>query len=279
MMTSLASLLARVALLPAALVAWPANAEAPVAGYVLALHGNWKLQETKAPVQVGMEVPAGASFVVSSASTTDNLVVVERKTGKVLVAVRCDPLRSCAGPVRIAQDAGASTNVSATSELLDRLFARLRGTPDRYVASMSRGMASGPAWVSEAVLEQQNGNIAVAPALHQAPAGKLLLRFKTVGCKDCAQDFEYQWDPASPAPVAAPQIVPGLYELTARQSPAATPDRGNTGWVRVVAASHYARANAAFRQGHGISEAWGDRVDDTTRTRFQRALLASLGED
>jgi hypothetical protein len=272
--------LARAALLLAALVAWPANAQAPVAGYVLTVQGNWKLQDAKTPVLVGMEVPAGASFLASNASTSDNLVVVERKTGKVLVAVRCDPVRSCAEPVRVAEGAGASDSGSPTSELLDRLFARLRGRPDRYVASMSRGMGSGPPWVGEAVLELQNGNIAVAPALRQAPAGKLLLRFTPAGCKGCdPADHEYLWDPASPAPLAGAQIPPGLYELVARRSPSATPDRGNTGWVRVVDASQYARASAAFRQGRSISDSWGNGVDENTRTRFHRALLASLGEE
>ena len=145
----------------------PCSQAADVAGYVLAVQGKWSLQGQPAELVVGAPVVQGASLVAASPVAGDHIVVVEFRSGAVLVARQCDTARACARPLVVPRQSEARAQGSPVARLLNGILARIAGDPDRYITTLSRGSAR----LVDAVLPWSEGGVELAPVLPVLPAG------------------------------------------------------------------------------------------------------------
>ncbi|MEP7300757.1 MAG: hypothetical protein ABI699_04455 [Caldimonas sp.] len=253
------------------------SAAADVAGYVLALQGKWLVQGQPAGLAVGSPVEQGARLAPVSPQAGDHIVVVEARSGAVLVNRRCDATPACAARITVAAD--RRRQKAALEQFVERVLARLAGEPDRYIATLSRGSAG----LGDAVLPWLDGDVDLAPMLAALPAaGRYSVRLTTLHCRAggaCPQRPLVSSLGSSPSGQRMSTVTglgPGLYEIVVTRPPGSVgPDQAH-GWLLVVPAAERERADAVHRAGLGIVEAWGADVDASTRRGFTRALLDAL---
>lgn len=253
----------------------PCSLAADVAGYVLAVQGKWSLQGQRAELVVGAPVAQGASLVVASAAAGDHIVVVESRSGAVLVTRQCDTARACARPLVVPRQSEARAPGSPVARLLSGILARIAGDPDRYVTTLSRGSAR----LVDAVLPWSEGGVELAPVLPGLPAGGdhaiALITLQCRGPGACPQQ------PLT-SPIGGQRsttvhgLAPGLYELAVQRSRGSIGPERAPAWILVLPAPQHARAEEAYRAGTGLAERWGTDVDAATKQGFLRALLAEL---
>ena len=252
------------------------DAAADDVGYVLARQGRWTLQGSAVALEVGAPVAAGARLLVAEPAVGDHVVVVEARSGAVLVAHRCDTARACTVPVVVPAVATAASTEASVAPLLRRVLARLAGEPERYVATISRGSVP----LGDAVVSSVDDGVDVAALLAGVPDGGYELRLATLRCRSGASC------PARPLTARAgaderPGVLrgagAGLYQLTVSRPTAGGPPRA-VGWILVVPAGERAAVEARRRAGLDLVERWGDAVAAPTRRAFSRALLDALVE-
>ena len=251
---------------------------ADVAGYVLAVQGKWSLQGQRAELVVGAPVAQGASLVAASPAAGDHIVVVESRSGAVLVTRQCDTARACARPLVVPRPAEARPQGSPVARLLNGVLARIAGDPDRYVVTLSRGSAR----IVDAVLPWSDGGVDLAPVLPVLPAGSdhsiALMTLQCRGPGACPQQplVSHIGGPTGQQSTTIHGVAPGLYELVVhRPRDALGPERVRA-WILLLPAPQHARAEEIYRSGAGLAERWGTEVDAATKQGFLRALLAEL---
>ena len=258
----------------------PGAAGAAAAGYVLAVEGNWTLSGGASALRVGAEIPGGATLTVKNPGASDAITVVARKTGLVLVSLHCGDPGACAKPVQLP---GVSTadSESALGGLLDKVIARFKGSPGRYVSNISRGDPP----LDDAVLELRRGALDLQPVFVHARARSYFVQLTPLTCapnKVCPASLEprsYQWNPAAVEMLPAPGLQPGLYELAAIRPGAASAEPGNIVWVRVANSPRVEAMKITFRHGSELVAGWNQQVDVPTKRAFRRALVEVLADD
>lgn len=267
----------RAAALLAAVAAAPLVA-ADDAGYVLAVEGQWLLRGSDRALAVGAALPADAVLVARSAAAGDRIVVVAARSGAVLLSHQCGSAEACRQPIRLqaAADSGAR---ALLGDLMRAVMARLEGDPDRYVATLTRGLAR----LGDAVLAWQDGSVNLAPVLQQVAAGDWLVGLSRLDCAGRPQCTEslgpalLAWRPGSTALVPVAGGEPGLYELTLRRRPAGErPELIRRAWVLVAGPAEHAAKAEQFAAAQRLTEGWGDAVDHGPRQGFLRALLDEM---
>jgi hypothetical protein len=246
-----------------------------VAGYVLAVQGKWSLQGQPAELVVGAPVVQGTSLVAASPAAGDHIVVVEARSGAVLVARQCDSARACARPLVVPRPSEARSPESPVARLLNGILARIAGDPDRYIATLSRGSAR----LVDAVLPWSEGGVDLAPALPGLPAGSdHAIALTTLQCR---------------GPGACPQrplishiggqrsttihgLAPGLYELAVQRPRGAIGPERVSAWILLLPPPQHAAAEEIYRAGVGLAGRWGTDVDAATKQGFLHALLEEL---
>jgi hypothetical protein len=251
---------------------------ADVAGYVLAVHGKWSLQGEAAELVVGAPVAPGARLVPASSAVGDHIVIVEARSGAVLVARHCDAGPACARPIVVPRPSDAGSQTGRVAQLLNGILARIAGDPDRYVATLSRGSGR----VVDAVLPWSDAGVDVAPVLGGLPTqGGLEIGVTTLHCRGpgaCPQQplRARVGEATSERPTTVAGLAPGLYELVVDRP------QGSIGPARIRArilllpAPHHAWAEETYRAGVSLTERWGTDVDAATKQGFLHALLEEL---
>lgn len=267
-------------LLCCAMLAAPLAAIAAPAGFVLDLRGEWRLEGATTALAVGSEVPAGGVLRAAKPETRPAITIVASSTGQILLAKKCAAAKDCGGPVPVPVAQAGSEAPGAMAVLLEKVAARLRGSPTLYVATITRGERP----VADAVLELADGRLALAPALGGSAPGTYEVALRPLPCpggRECASlelGSNYRWNPASASPLEAPGVAPGLYELElTRAAPEYLPGP-NTAWVRVSTGDRHAKDIAAWKAARDLVAGWGTAVDPATRQVFLRGVLASLGD-
>ena len=261
-----------------AILLGPSGQAAEVAGYVLALQGKWSLQGQPTELVVGAPVASGARLVAAAPAASDHIVVIEARTGAVLVSRQCDTGRACARPLVVPQPSGARVEGSPVARLLSGILARIAGDPDRYIATLSRGSGR----LVDAVLPWSEGGVDLAPVFPGPPAGSdHEIRVTTLRCRGpggCPQQplLSRVGGPAGEPSTRVQGLAPGLYELVVhRPRGSMGPDRVSA-WILVLPAPQHARADAIYRAGVDLAGRWGTDVDAATRQGFLHALLEEL---
>ncbi len=261
-----------------ALACSPAVAAAEVAGYVLSVQGRWSVQGARAVLAVGAPVPSDSRLVVAAPALGDHIVVVASRSGAVLASRRCDSATACATPLRLQRaDHPADAPMQ---QLVDRVFARLAGEPDRYVVTMSRGR--GP--LDDRILSLDERRVDLAPVFADFPAGAYEVRLSPLRCRGeraCGERpirGHVDWQPAVRGHAGLDDVGPGLYEIAVR-AVAGDPVRDRArGWVLLLPASEHEAAERRYRSGVALAERWGGAVAADERRSFTRALLDALLE-
>jgi hypothetical protein len=260
-----------------AMLAAPLAALASPAGFVLELRGEWRLEGAAAPLAVGSEVPAGGLLRNGKPEARDAITIVAARTGKILLAKHCTAARDCEGLMALPP-AAQDNAPDAIATLLEKVAARLRGSPSRYVATITRSERV----ISDAVVELAGGHLAMAPALAGMAPGTYEVALRPLQCaggRDCAPielASEYRWDPAGSQPLPARGVAPGLFELEAAPSTTAYLPQPSHAWVRVSSGERFARDAAAYRAARELAAGWGSEAGPAVRQTFLRGVLASL---
>jgi hypothetical protein len=263
-----------------AMLAAPLAALASPAGFVLELRGEWRLEGTTAALAVGSEVPAGGVMRNGKPTARDSITIVASRTGKLLLATKCAAARDCEGPVAIPPAAAQDEAPGAMAALLEKVAARLRGSPTHYVATITRSERV----LSDAVVELAGGHLAMAPALAGVATGIYEVALRPLPCpggRDCAPielASDYRWDPAAARPLPARGVAPGLFELEATPSASAYMPQPSHAWVRVSTGERFARNAAAYRAAQELVTGWGSEAGPAVRQTFLRGVLASLDD-
>ena len=252
-----------------------AAAAGEIAGYVLEQRGRWSIDAAPAPLSVGAALPAGARLAPLAPTAGDHITIIAVRSGRVLVARRCDASLACAAPVRVGDDPEARGTPLA--DVLDRIIARLAGDPDRYVPTLSRGSAR----LDDTVLSWNAGGVGVGALFRALPDGRYEARLATLRCRgDSAcplrpvlMTVEWRRDGFE---ATLPLLPPGLYEMVLSRP------RGDDGpsqarcWVLLVPEAELEETRARHRLSLEVADAWGAEVDGTTKRAFSRALLDAL---
>ncbi len=261
-----------------AMLLGPCSQAADVAGYVLAVQGRWSLQGQPAELVVGAPVVQGASLVAASPAAGDHIVVVEATSGAVLVSRHCDTGRACARPLAVPRPSEARSEGSPVVRMLNAIFARIAGDPDRYITTLSRGSAR----LVDAVLPWSEAGVDLAPVLPGLPAGsEHAIAVTTLRCRGlgaCPQTSLKAGigGPTGQGSTTIHGLSPGLYELVVhRQRGAIGPERVSA-WILLLPSSQHARAEEIYRAGVGLAQRWGTDVDAATKQGFLNALLEEL---
>lgn len=263
-----------------ALLAAPLAALAGPAGFVLDLRGEWRLEGASTTLAVGSEVPAGSVLRAVKPEARQAITIVASGTGQVLLAKKCVAAKDCEGPIALPVASPGQAAPGAMAALLEKVAARLRGSPSQYVATITRGERP----VADAVLELADAQLAMAPALAGCAPGTYQVALRPLKCpggRDCATvelGDDYAWDPSSAKPLAAPGVVPGLYELELARVSVQYLPQPYTAWVRVSHGARHAEDAAAWQAARDLAARWGPDVDPSARQAFLRGVLASLGE-
>ena len=256
----------------------PCSHAADVAGYVLALEGKWALQGEAAELVVGAPVAPGARLVAASPAAGDHIVVVEARSGAVLVARQCDTARACARPLVVPRPSDARSQEAPVARLLSGILARIAGDPDRYIATLSRGSGR----LVDAVLPWSEGGVDLAPMFAGRPAGsEHEIGLTTLHCRgpgSCPQQplMSRIGGLAGERSTTIHGVAPGLYELVVhRPRGSIGPDRVRA-WILLLPAPEHGRAEEIYRAAVGLAERWGTDVDAATKQGFLHALLEEL---
>ncbi len=262
------------------LLAAPLAAIGAPAGFVLDLRGEWRLEGAPAALSVGSEVPAGSVLRAAKHDARSAITIVASRTGQVLLAKRCATAKDCEGPIPVPAAEAGSESPGAIAVLLEKVAARLRGSPSLYVATITRGERA----VADAVLELANGKLAMAPALAGNAPGTYQVALRPLQCpggRECAPvelGDDYEWNPATATPLPAPGVVPGLYEIELARVGIAYLPRPGTAWVRVSTGARHEKDAATWQAARDLAVGWGTAVDPAARQAFLRGVLASLGD-
>ncbi len=262
------------------LLAAPLAALGAPAGFVLDLRGEWRLEGATKALTVGSEVPAGSVLRAAKPEARQAITIVASGSGQVLLAKKCAAAKDCEGPIPVPFTRPGSDAPGALALLLEKVAARLRGSPSLYVATITRGERP----VADAVLELANGKLAMAAALAGCAPGTYEVALRPLSCspgRECAsRDLgdDYRWSPEAAMPLAAPGVVPGLYELELARVSAQYLPQSYTAWVRISTGDRHARDAAAWQSARELAASWGPEVDPATRQVFLRGVLASLGD-
>ena len=256
----------------------PSSPAADVAGYVLAVQGKWSLQGQRGELVVGAPVAQGASLAAASPAAGDHIVVVESRSGAVLVARQCDTARTCARPLAVPRQSEGGAQGSPVARLLNGILARIAGDPDRYITTLSRGSAR----LVDAVLPWSEGGVDLAPVLPVPPAASdhtiTLITLQCRGPGACPQQplMSSIGGPRGQQSTTIHVLAPGLYELVVhRPRGSIGPERAGA-WILLLPAPQHARAEEIYRAGAGLAQRWGTDVDAAIKQGFLRALLAEL---
>lgn len=256
---------------------------AEIAGYVLAIGGNWSVQGSGQALSVGAPVSPGARLVPRSAKPTDHITVVAARSGLLLVTRRCGATPACGGPIELPRAASQPPGGALVAQLLDRVMSRIVGEPDRYATNLSRGLVA----LHDAVLVWDDGRVELAPLLSpllaEPPDTVYELQFVRVcpaggTCTGAAAVPRSNWSPSGSTLLRPEGLVPGLYRLTLRSSdnvPGQAPQRC---WVLLVPSAERDEFETRYQAGLDLVRAWGDQVPEATRQLFRRALLEALAE-
>lgn len=258
----------------AAFAAAPAAA-APAEAYVLAVEGAWSLQGQERHLTVGSAVPLPATLRSRKAAPGDRIVVVAR-TGAILMSHDCAQPTACRRPVAIAGSADPAAR-DTLADALQRVMARLEGTPSRYVVTLSRDDGAAP---RDAVLALGDGPLDPAAALAAVPAGRYELRLQATDCAAApacdarAATATLDWRPGGGAAVVpSAGLEPGMYSLGIRRLDVAAPALPRHARLLLVAASDWPLRAARFAQWQALVEVWPAAVDALARQRVLRAAL------
>ena len=261
-----------------AILLGPSAQAADVAGYVLALQGKWSMQGQRAELVVGAPVAAGARLVAAAPAAGDHIVVVEARTGAVLVSRQCDTGRACARPLLVPQPSGARSEGSAVARMLNGILARIAGDPDRYIATLSRGSGR----LVDAVLPWSESGVDLAPVFPGPPAGsEHEIRVTTLQCRGaggCPQQplLSRIGGPAGERSTTVQGLAPGLYELVMHRARGSIGPERVSAWILLLPAPQHARAEEIYRAGVDLAGRWGTDVDAATKQGFLHALLEEL---
>lgn len=263
----------------AALLFVPALCWAGPAGFVLAVEGEWRIEGAGDPIKVGAEIPQRASLRVVQPTPFSSIRVIDARTGAVALALRCEPIAQCAGPVVLPAAAGEAPDTGPLAALVEKALARLRRNPDRLVATISRSGLSA----SDGVLEPVDGRVDLRPVFERLPAGSYLARVTRIDCpdgQDCPVRYvtSHEWQPGAPGSGPWVEARRGLYEVAVTQAYVGF-EAGAKAWVRVETGPELHQARLALAGARGITQGWGDAMDDAARTTFIRAVLESLTPD
>ena len=256
----------------------PCSHAADVAGYVLALEGKWSLQGQAAELVVGAPVAQGARLVASSPAAGDHIVVVEARSGAVLVARQCDTARACARPLVVPRPSDAPSEQAPVARLLSGILARIAGDPDRYIATLSRGTGR----LADAVLPWSEGGVDLAPVLAGMPAGSdHEISLTTLHCRgpgSCPREpvMSHIGGRAGERSTTIHGVAPGLYELVVHRARRSIGPEHVSAWILLLPAPEHDRAEEIYRAAVGLAERWGTDVDQVTKQGFLHALLAEL---
>jgi hypothetical protein len=253
----------------------PCGQAADVAGYVLAVQGKWSLQGQPAELVVGAPVVQGASLVAASPAAGDHIVVVESRSGAVLVARQCDTARACARPLVVPRPSEVRSQGSPVTRLLNGILARIAGDPDRYITTLSRGSAR----LVDAVLPWSEGGVDLAPVLPVLPAGSdhaiALMTLQCRGPGPCPQQ-PLMTHIGGQRSTTIHGLAPGLYELVVHRPRGSIGPERVRAWILLLPAPQHARAEEIYQAGAGLVQRWGTDVDAATKQGFLRALLEEL---
>ena len=256
----------------------PCSQAADVAGYVLAVQGKWSLQGQPAQLVVGAPVVQGTSLVAASPAAGDHIVVVESRSGAVLVTRQCDTARACARPLVVPRPSEAHDQGSPVARLLNGILARIAGDPDRYITTLSRGSAR----LVDAVLPWSEGGVDLAPVLPVPPAESdhtiALITLQCRGPGACPQQplMSHVGGPKGQRSTTVHGLAPGLYELVVHRPRGSIGPERAPAWILLLPAPQHARAEEIYRAGEGLAQRWGTDVDAAIKQGFLRALLAEL---
>ena len=253
----------------------PCSQAADVAGYVLAVQGKWSLQGQPAQLVVGAPVVQGTSLVAASPAAGDHIVVVESRSGAVLVTRQCDTARACARPLVVPRPSEAHDQGSPVARLLNGILARIAGDPDRYITTLSRGSAR----LVDAVLPWSEDGVDLAPVLPVPPAASdhtiTLITLQCRGPGACPQQPRMSHIGGQQS-TTIQGLAPGLYELVVHRPRGSIGPERVRAWILLLPPPQHARAEEIYRAGARVAERWGTEVDAATKQGFLRALLAEL---
>ena len=261
-----------------AILVAPCSQAADLAGYVLAVQGNWSLQGQRADLLVGAPVAEGARLVAASPTAGDHIVVVEARSGAVLVARQCDTRRACARPLVVPRPSDARSQESPVARLLNGILARIAGDPDRYIPTLSRGSAG----LVDAVLLWSDGGVDLAPVFTGlATASDREIALTTLRCRGpgaCPQQplMSRTGGPTGERSTTIHGVAPGLYELVVHGPPGSIGPELSRARILLLPPPQHAQAEEIYRAGVGVAERWGTDVDAATKRGFLHALLEEL---
>ncbi|MEO8311021.1 MAG: hypothetical protein ABI520_07620 [Caldimonas sp.] len=261
-----------------AILVGPCSQAAEVAGYVLAVQGEWSLQGHRAKLLVGAPVAEGSRLVAASPASGDHIVVIEARSGALLVARHCDTGRACARPLVVPRPSDARSEKSPVARMLNDVLARIAGDPDRYITTLNRGSGG----LVEAILPWSEGGVDLAPVFPVlSTGGDHEIGLTTLQCRGpgaCPQQplMSRIGGPTGERSTTIHGLAPGLYEVVVRGPRGSIGPEHFRARILLLPATQHARAEEIYRAGVGLAERWGTDVDAATRQGFLHALLEEL---
>jgi hypothetical protein len=158
---------------------------------------------------------------------------------------------------------------------MNRIVARIAGEPDRYVSTLSRGVAAP----EDAVVEWSDQGVDFSPVLLGLPEANYRLKLSKLnceqgsGCRDAPFIAYLNWSIGDAPMVPIGGLSPGLYELTLSRD--GIPGQSRC-WLLLSPAAELGTAVFGHRAALALVHGWGALVPSTVKRTFVRAVLDAL---
>jgi hypothetical protein len=252
----------------------PAAAQGSI-GYVVDLEGRWLLNDNAGRVlSKGNQIPAGAVISADSPSQYDYIVIADLG-GHIMASRRCRTSR-CDSPLALPRS--AAPQPSTIGVVLQTVMNLLWGEPARYSVHRVRDGE-----LPDAVVRLKSGKVDLSPVFKQMKKESYQLEWRPLPPHDspatarALKPLRFDWNPARPKDIAAPDLRPGLYLLSLLEpNGKELTDTHINAWVLVADPAAYDGSTNSFRQAAQLASGWGTNVSPESARSFLRAYLDHL---
>jgi len=257
----------------------PESAAQETIGYVLSLHGHWRVAGAHGrPLARGGALHSGESVeVVPPYGAQDSVVVVGSGEHGPAVGMRCSDPGRCDHPLSLAALTPAAP--ARGSDLLAAAFSLLReAEPELYAVFGSRGAG---ARLHDAVIAVAAGRADLGPVLRELRPGGYRVRVSPVHREDRegfgAAEAEIRVERgAAGAPLWMTGLPAGLSTVEATNLDSRGDGAGETAWVLLVPESSYKDLARQFGDAEALTRQWGESASADDVRAFLRACLDHL---
>jgi hypothetical protein len=256
----------------------PTPARAQDVAYVLDVQGRWYVtQRPEKDLRKGHALRAGESVSPRPGFRISDSIVILKTGGQMLANRQCSRRGDCERPIRISGTPPATE--SATARLVQAVMSLWESDGPKFTALISRGAT---ARLAEGVVKLADGRADLSSVL-ELSGGTYTLVWTPVSGSDAEKDagqrsLSFTWDPAHPVSIPAPDLRPGLYDVSAYSGASPSPDADVVAdaWILVADAASYPQLGSRFAAAQSLTRQWTPEPRKGTIRSFLRASLFDL---